>query len=540
MKKILLLLILLPTLAFGQRSGGMEMFRKFETFADVYRQLEMYYVDTLSADTVIRWAIDGMLSRVDPYTSYYPSSDDDELTQMTTGKYAGIGSVIRWHKGYKRACISEPYVGTPSEKAGLRAGDVLLSIDGTDLLNMPTADVTKRLRGEAGTTFTLRVKRGQDTLSMDITRQNIQIPVIPWSGVLDGNVGYIMLTQFASGCAGEVRRTLLRLIDEGATSLVFDLRDNPGGSLEEAIDIISLFVPKNSLVVSTKGKMPSSCREMRTKTTPVVDNKFPLAVLIDRGSASAAEIVSGTLQDMDRAVIVGTRSYGKGLVQSVHDVPDGALKITTSRYHIPSGRCIQAYDYRHLNPDGSVGVVPDSLTHVFRTQGGREVRDGGGIKPDVEIFGDSIPSILFDLIQSDELFDYLSVFESEHPTIAPAGEFRMSDDDYQSMVDYMVEKKFSYNKRSTELLKRLRAMAAAEGYESATKELIDQLEQKLNPEITADFAHHRKIIARFVAEDLVTRYYKRAGATRQRLASDEQYEKAASLLRSGEWKNILK
>ena len=539
MKKLFFALMLLPLSAYGQRSDG-ELQKQIDIFVNLYRTLDMFYVDTLAADTAVRWAIDGMLGKVDPFTVYYPNDDDEELMQITRGKYAGIGALIRWNRKHKRAQIAEPYEDTPSHKAGLRAGDILLSIDGRDIYNKMTAEVTKMLRGEAGTTFSVSVLRGKDTLDVSLTRRSIQLPVIPYSGLLPDSVGYISLTGFVEGTAVAMRRTVMSLMDMGMKSLVLDLRSNPGGSLEEASDILSLFLPKGSLVVSRKGKMPSACGDMFTRTQPIVPATLPVAVLVNSASASAAEIVSGTLQDMDRAVVVGQRTYGKGLVQSIRDMPEGgSLKITTSRYYIPSGRCIQAYDYRHLNPDGSVGTVPDSLTRVFRTAAGREVRDGGGIKPDVVVTPDSLPTLVFDIVESDVMFDFATDYAASHPIIARPGEFEISDEDYQAFVDYVVANDFKYNRRSDEVLKTLRQIARIEGYLESAQDEFDALERKLNPEPSVDLMRNRREIARYLADEIVTRYYYRSGSVRQMLVGDKDYDTAVGLLRDGSYKTIL-
>ena len=541
MRHITLLLALCLTTAASAQRNDNDLKKQINIFADLYRTLDMFYVDTLSADTAMRWAIDGMLEQVDPFTTYYPGDDDEELTQMTTGKYAGIGALIRWNRQHKRTQIAEPYRNTPSDKAGLKAGDIVLSIDGRDVYNKPTAEVTKQLRGEAGTTFQLRVLRGADTVEVSLTRRNIQLPVIPYAGIVSDSIGYISLNGFTEGSAVEVRRTLQHLMEQGMKSLVFDLRSNPGGSLEEAIDIVSLFVPKGSLVVRRKGKVASSCSDMCTTTHPIVPETLPMAVLVNSGSASAAEIVSGTLQDVDRAVIVGQRTYGKGLVQSIRELPGGGtLKITTSRYYIPSGRCIQAYDYRHLNPDGSVGTVPDSLTKVFHTAGGREVRDGGGIKPDVVVKPDSLPILIYDLAESDQLFDFVSEYVAQHPTIAPAGEFGVSDEDYNAFVQYVVSHDFKCNRRSNDILKGLREMAKLEGNLDDAAPEFEALEKKLNPDATTDLLRFRKEITRFLEEEIVTRYYYNEGAVRQMLVGDKDFGTASSLLRDGGYEKILK
>ncbi len=515
--------------------------RNLEIFNDIYKQLDLFYVDSLDADTVMQWCIEGMLQRVDPFTGYYPQNDD-ELRQMATGKYAGIGSIVRFHKKEDRVAISEPYWNSPSHKAGVKAGDVILSIDKTDVKGMPVDKVSNMLRGEAGTTFELKVKRqGEEKpLSFKITRETIKMPQLPYYGMLKSDVGYICLTGFADGASREVRQALIDLKNQGAKKLILDLRDNPGGALNEAVDISNLFIPKGKKVVYTKGKMASTNRDYYTATEPV-DTVMPMVVMVDGGSASSAEIVSGCLQDMDRAVVLGTRTFGKGLVQMIRDVPYGGnLKITTSRYYIPSGRCIQAYDYRHLNPDGSVGTVPDSLTKVFYTVSGREVRDGGGIKPDVEIRPDSLPTLVYDLVSSDAFFDYATCYATEHDSIAPPGEFALSDTEYAQFVEFVSASGFTYNRRSDNILKLFRDVAKREGYLDDVKGDLDALQAKLKTNLTVDLNRFREKIEPYICDELMRRYYYQKGCIRQMLVKDPCTDRALELLASPEtmWEKV--
>ena len=504
--------------------------RNLELFNDIYKQLDLFYVDSLNADTVIGWGIRAMLRQVDPFTDYYPD-DDEDLRQMATGKYAGIGSVIRFHKKEGRAVISEPYEGTPSQLAGVRAGDVILSIDGKDVEGMPTAKVSSMLRGEAGTTFELKVRRGSEEKSFLITRQMIQLPQVPYSGLLaDGQTGYIYLTGFTEGACREVREALDDLRRQGASRLIFDLRGNPGGAVNEAVDIAGLFLPKGKKVVYTKGKMTRTNREYYTPAEPI-DSVMPIAVLVDGGSASASEIVAGALQDFDRAVILGTRTYGKGLVQMIREVPyNGSLKLTTSRYYIPSGRCIQAYDYRHLNADGSAGTVPDSLTHAFLTAGGREVRDGGGIKPDIEVRPDSLPGMIYELVESDEFFDFATRFCQEHPTIAPAGQFKLTDGQYAAFADSMQASGFETGKPVKEVLRVLRDVIRREGYQEATQSELEALEKKLTYDVRDDLLRFRRDVEPYICDEIVGRYYYQRGAAQQQIQADPCVEKALQVL----------
>lgn len=544
MKKVYIYIImcLLPLALAAQKkeNSNSAISRNLELFNDIYKQLDLFYVDSLNADSVIGRGIRLMLQQIDPFTDYYPE-DDEDLRQMATGKYAGIGSVIRYHRKEQRAVISEPYEGTPSQLAGVKAGDVILSIDGKDVKGMLTPKVSSMLRGEAGTTFELKVRRGEEEKSFLITRQTIQLPQVPYFGMLsDGQTGYIYLTGFTDGACREVRNALDDVRQQGAKRLVLDLRGNPGGAVNEAVDIANLFLPKGKKVVYTRGKMKRTDREYYTATEPV-DSLMPLIVLVDGGSASSSEIVAGALQDFDRAVIMGAKTYGKGLIQMVREVPyRGSLKVTTSRYYIPSGRCIQAYDYRRLNPDGSVGTIPDSLTNVFHTAAGREVRDGGGIKPDVEIKPDSLPTMIYELVQSDEFFDYVTHFCRTHPTIAPVGEFRFSDEDYAAFVDSIQSSGFEAGKPAKQVLQVLRDVIKREGYQEATSAELDALEAKLAYDIRADLMRFRKEIEPFLCDELAHRYYFQKGGVQQQLVGDPCVERALQVLSSpDEYKKIL-
>ncbi len=506
--------------------------RNLEVFNEIYRILDTYYVDSLSADTVMEWGINAMLNRVDPYTTYYPQ-DDDELMEMAQGKYAGIGAVIRYHKGLKRVVISEPYENTPSMKAGLLPGDIIMTIGDKDIEGMPSDKVTNLLRGEAGTTFRLKIQRPGEKKqrTMTITRETISIPHLPYYGIMEGNIGYIMLTGFNEGDAQQMRAAVLDLKQQGAKSLILDLRDNPGGSLDESVDIANLFLPKGKKIVYTKGKMNSMNHEYYTRMEPV-DTVMPLAVLVDGGSASAAEILSGSLQDFDRAVIIGARTYGKGLVQNIRELPYGGnMKITTGRYYIPSGRCIQAYDYRHLNEDGSARTLPDSLTTLFHTRKGREVRDGGGIKPDILLTPDTLPTMVYDLAPSDALFDFCTKYVSEHPSFGQPGEAKLTDEEYDAFVQFIKEQNFTYNRRSDEVMKLLKDVAEREDYMEMIQSEYDALKAKLTTDVTSDMYRLRKHIERYLLDELVCRYYHRKGAIRQQLVGDKCMDKAFEILK---------
>lgn len=537
MKKSILTAVLCLTAAvspFAQKSGNhnFEISKSLEIFNDIYKQLDMFYVDTLEADTVIGWAIHSMLRQVDPFTVYYPEDDMSELKEMTTGKYAGVGSIIRYYKKEDRVMMVEPWEDSPATEAGVKAGDVILAIDDKDVKGMNVQQVSKLLRGDAGTVFALKVKRpgAEEPLTFRITRRNITMPSVPYYGMLDGGVGYVYFERFAENCSRDVRRAIIDLKEQGAHALVLDLRGNAGGPLVEAVEVANLFVPRGQKVVYTKGKLASVNSEHLTKKEPL-DTKIPVAVLVDGGTASSAEIVSGALQDLDRAVIVGTRTYGKGLVQMIREAPyHGSLKVTTSRYYIPSGRCIQAYDYRHLNPDGSAGTVPDSLTKVFKTAGGREVRDGGGINPDIVIAPDSLPSLIYDMADSEVLIEYVNKYVAAHPAIAPAGEFALSDGDYDEFVRMVSESGFTYKRRTEEMMKLLERTARFEGCYEDAKDEFKALAEKMEGDVSADMGRFKERIKKLIEIEIVTRYYFRKGAVRQQLKDDEDVKTALGIL----------
>lgn len=533
-------LVLVFGTAYAQRENhSSQVARNLDIFDEIYKALDLYYVDTIAADTAIQWAIDGMLMKVDPYTAYYPA-DDEELRQMSTGKYAGIGSIIRFSKKHDRVTISEPYRNTPSDKVGLRAGDILLAIDGKDVKGMLPAKVTTMLRGEAGTTFSLKFQRPGEKKprTVRITRTTIKTPAVPYYGMADKETGYIILTGFTDGAAREVRHALEQIKNQGGRKLIFDLRNNPGGAINEAVDIVNLFVGKGQKVVYTKGKQKIANHEYLTTTDPV-DSIMPVVVMVNQNSASASEIVSGSLQDMDRAVIIGNRTFGKGLVQAIRDVPyRGQMKLTTARYYIPSGRCIQAHQYNH---DGTVKTTPDSLTKVFYTRIGREVRDGGGIKPDITAEPDSLPTMVYDLVQSDVFFDWITGYRNKHAQIAEAGSIRLTDEEYADFCKYVTDEKFTYNRRSDNAIKYLKEIAQQEGYLEIAKAEMDSLEKKFEPNLEADLKRFKSKILPFIEAEIATRYYYQGGYVCQQLKSDKVYHEALKLIADEDrYRNILK
>ena len=523
-----LLLILVPGKAQEHRTGGFDITRGLETFADIYRQIDMYYVDTISADTALRWAIDGMLMEVDPFTNFIPLNQQDEFRATTSGRYAGIGAGIRAMKDSKRVVISEPYEGFPAARAGVKAGDIILSIDGKDVKGWKVDKVSENLRGEPGTKFELKVERpgARKPLSFKLVRENIKLPAVTWYDIIDPQkgLGYIYLSSVTDDCASEVRNAIMDLKQKGMKSLLLDLRDNPGGAISQAVEIVGMFVPKGSLVVSTKGKLPSTCYDYLTPDEPI-DTVMPLHVLVNGNSASAAEIISGAWQDLDRATVWGRRTYGKGLVQAVRDVPyHGKLKITTARYYIPSGRCIQAYDYRHRTADGAATTLPDSLTREFHTRAGRPVRDGGCILPDSLIALDTIPTMVTDLYYSDQFFDYITGYVQAHPTIATPDRFSLTDDEYTAFADAIAKTEFKYNGRSATMFAGVRQMARAEGLlDDEARALADSLEARLKrKDIRSDLLRHRSYVQPYLEEEIVNRYYHERGSMQLHIRDDKE------------------
>lgn len=536
-----LLLLALPMgmTAQGSDDHNFQVAKNLETFSAIYRDLDLMYVDTLEADEVVGNGINAMLRSLDPYTVYYPESKVKELRSMLTGKYAGIGSLIRYNQQIERVIIDEPYENMPAAEAGLKKGDIILSIDDSTMTDKDVSYVSNHLKGDPGTSFILKIKRPSTgkTMKMKLTRKTIQLPYLPYYGLLKDKVGYINLNSFTDQCAKDVRRAFIDLKKQGAKSLVFDLRNNGGGSVAEAVSIVNLFIPNNRLVLKMKGKLKRSNSEYKTTVEPL-DTLMPIAVLVNDNTASASEITSGCLQDYDRAVIVGTRTYGKGLVQASFDLPYNAqLKLTTSKYYIPSGRCIQALNYKHAR-GGYVEHVADSLTHLFHTAGGREVRDGGGIKPDVEVVPDSMPNIAYYLSSvrdSNELMlNYAVDYIAKHPTIAPAADFELTDADYDEFKSRVLASNFKYDRETERYLKDLVKLARFEGYYDDAKGEFEALQKKLSHNVAKDLDYNKDMIRHLLENDIVAAYYYQGGAIRNSLRYDKQLGEAIRLLQTPE------
>ena len=539
------MVLAMPAWAQKEKNHDFVVAKNMDVFTSIYKNLDMMYVDTLDADEVIGNGINAMLQSLDPYTEYYPESEVKELKNMLTGKYAGIGSVVRYNYQLGYTVISEPYEGMPAQEAGLKKGDIILSINDSTMKGKEVSYVSDRLRGEPGTSFILKVKRPSTgkVMKVKLTRRTIQMPFIPYYGLLDGGVGYINFNSFTDQCAKDVRRAFIDLKKQGAKKLVFDLRNNGGGSVSEAVSIVNMFLPKDKVVLTMKGKLQRANNEYRTTVEPI-DTLMPIVVLVSGNTASAAEILSGSLQDYDRAIILGTRTYGKGLVQATMDLPyNGQMKLTTSKYYIPSGRCVQALNYKHAK-GGYVEHVPDSLTKVFYTAGGREVRDGGGVKPDVEVKPDSLPNIAYYLAgarDSNELMlNYEVDYIAKHPTIAPAKDFALTDADYEEFKARVLKADFKYDRETEKYLKDLMKLARFEGYYDDAKPEFDALAKKLSHNVAKDLDYNKQYIKRLLENDIVAAYYYQGGAIRNSLRYDKQVKEAVRLLNTPEeYKKLL-
>ena len=542
-KTILISLLMLPLTVSAQTNHQLEVGKNLDIFNALYSNLDLFYVDTLNPKQTMTAAIDGMLRSLDPHTEYYPEEETKNLKMMLTGKYAGIGALVKYHTRLKHVVIDEPYEGMPAAEVGLKKGDIILSIDDSVMTDKQVSYVSSHLRGDAGTTFVLKVKRPSTGKEMKfkITRRNIKLPELPYWGMRPDSIGYINLNQFTEGCAKSVRRAFVELKQQGAKGLVFDLRGNGGGSEMEAVDIVNIWVPQEQIVVENRGKVRQANRVYKTRLEPV-DTVMPIVVLVNGETASASEITSGALQDLDRAVILGTRTYGKGLVQVPLDLPYNAnVKITTSHYYIPSGRCIQAVNYKRNGKER----IADSLTNVFYTRGGREVRDGGGIKPDVELKNDTMPNIAYylsagGLDSTEVLFDYVVDYIDHHPTIAPAKDFHLTDADWQAFRQRVIESGFSYDPVSQKQFDELVKTAKFEGYYDDAKEAFEALEKKLKHDVASDLDKHRETIQQILELDIISAYYFQGGSIEAGLYADKQLKEAERLLKTpAEYRKIL-
>jgi len=521
-----------------QETRDFRIAKNLDIFFSLYRELNTFYVDELNPDKLVKTGIDNMLKSLDPYTVYYPESESDEIAFMTTGKYGGIGSLIRG--GGEYVVISLVYKGFPADLAGVRAGDLIKKVDGFALKGADTETVSQKLKGNPGTTVMLTIERNGKEMEIPVKREKIEIPSVPYYGMIDNETGYIRFTNFTQNCSEDVRNALIKLKNEKATKIILDLRSNPGGLLTEAVNVVNLFVGPGNEIVSTKGKVKQFDESFKTSKA-AVDQNIPLAVIINRGSASASEIVAGAIQDLDRGVVVGQRSYGKGLVQITRPLSyNSQLKVTTAKYYIPSGRCIQALDFSNPNEDGSVGIIPDSLISEFRTRNGRVVRDGGGISPDVEALPSPLSQIAAELYQRNYFFDFATKYFWSHPAPESPMKFTISEEIYEDFRNYLVEREFNYSTITELSLNELISNAKREKYYELHKDLFTELQNELRHTLDNDLVTFRDEITELLADEIIGRYFYEEGSIQFSLGTDVQVKKAVEILKSAdEYKSIL-
>lgn len=506
--------------------------KNLDIFYTLFREMNMIYVDQTDPEKMIKTAIDAMLKKLDPYTVYIPESKMEDYKFMTTGQYGGIGAMIRKEGEY--VMVSEPYKNFPADKAGLRAGDLILKIDGKSIKGKTTQEMSEFLKGEPGSTFEMEIQRKGESepKTISLTREKVQIKSVPYSGMVNDSIGYFLLTSFTQNAYPEVKEAAKKLVKSGAKSFIFDLRGNGGGLLIQAVNIVNLFVEKGQEVVSTKGRVSQWDKSYKTKMVADYPN-IPMAVLVNSHSASASEIVSGSLQDLDRAVIIGTKTFGKGLVQTTRPLSYNAqLKVTTAKYYIPSGRCIQALDYSHRNEDGSVGKVPDSLMTEFTTKNNRSVFDGGGILPDIYLKPETLSNIAFNLMTKNLIFDYATEYRLKHDSIAPSATFKFSDSDYQEFKTWLNDKELEYESVSTHELDDLIQTAKAENYYNHSKTTFDELKKELANDKNKDLKTFKSQIIRLIEQEITTRYYYKSGSIDNMIRKDSSVIKAIHILSS--------
>jgi carboxyl-terminal processing protease len=505
--------------------------KNLDVFYNLYKQLDLFYVDSIKPEKTIRAGIDAMLGNLDPYTNYISEQEIDDFKFLTTGEYGGIGSMVSAHKG--NIYISEPYENMPAAKAGLKSGDLVLEIDGKSLKGKTISEASEMLKGQPNTTLKIKIQRGEKSKPQDITiiRQKIVISSVPYYGVVGSNTGYILITSFTDKTGGEVKNAFLDLKNnKKITSLIIDLRSNGGGIMEEAIKVINYFVPKGVEVVATKGKVKQWDRTYKTASEPI-DTEIPIAIMVNRGSASASEIVAGALQDLDRAVIIGERSFGKGLVQTTRPISfNGSLKVTTAKYYTPSGRCVQAIDYTHRNADGSVGSIADSLTHVFYTKNKRPVRDGGGVTPDIKIEDEKTPNIIYYLINDFIVFDFATQYASKHTTIPSVSDFAINDEEYKSFKEFVKSRNFVYDRQSEKALKELEDVTKFEGYYEGAEPEFKALKAKLTHDLDKSLTIFSNDIRDLLEAEIIKRYYYQKGEIAHSLMNDKDIKKATGIV----------
>lgn len=517
-----------------------EISKNLEIFTELYKELNIYYVDDTQPGKLMKTGIDAMLNSLDPYTQYIPESDMEDYRFMTTGQYGGVGALIK--RQNDRVYVSDPYEGYPAMKAGIWAGDEIIEVDGRRIAGMETDEVSKLLKGQAGSTVKVITQRqGMEPVTHTLTREEIKIPDVPYKGMIDhaNKVGYIKLNSFTQTAGQEVRNALKELKEQGAQKILFDLRGNGGGLLREAVNIVNLFVPKNELVVETRGRIPEWDKTYKTLSEPL-DATIPLVVLVDGQSASASEIVSGALQDLDRAVIVGDRTYGKGLVQQTRDLfYNSKLKVTVAKYYIPSGRCIQKLDYSHRDSTGKVEEVKEAAIAEFKTRNGRPVFDGRGILPDVEVVDPELAKVVGGLYAKDLFFDFATKYRITHPDIGPAEEFRITDGLYQEFVDFVKDKKFDYETETMDAFKKLEEVAKRERYFDHAKAQLEALHAELAPDRTEELTRFRTDIEEVLRNEIVGRYHFQTGRAKAALVTDPVVRSGLEVINSARYNEVL-
>jgi|UniRef100_UPI0040478314 carboxyl-terminal processing protease len=522
---VLILLFLGGLVAFQTKNDRLFAIAKsIDIFATLIRELDTYYVDQIDPERLLTVGVEAMLEELDPYTEYIPEEESDDFRMLTTGEYAGVGALIG-NRGAGNIVLM-PYTGFPAQNAGLRIGDLLLQVDTIEVQKKSTSEVSELLKGPANTGVTVMVKRGEDTLKYSLNRKKISLKNVPFYGKLDQKTGYIKLSDFTTNASAEVRNALVSLKAQGATQLILDLRDNPGGLINEAVEIVNLFIPKGKEVVKTIGKLQQVNYTYKTTKTPV-DKEIGVIVLINERSASAAEIVAGALQDYDRAVLLGQKSFGKGLVQTTLPLSFNAqIKVTTAKYYIPSGRCIQAIDYAKSRKDGSTGTVPDSLRKAFKTANGRIVLDGAGIEPDEKVTEKSYAPISYTLVAGNHIFDYATTFFYKNPTIASPSTFEVSEEVYADFKKFLVGKEYDYTTYTEKSVQDMEKFLAKESYFDEVKEQLELIKSKVNHSKENDLDTHKKEIKKILSEEIVSRYYFQEGMIEASLQGDPVIELA--------------
>ena len=509
------------------QSKGFKLGQWTEIHSGIVKELNRSYVDSLPIDRIMRAGIDAMLEELDPYTIYIPEEENEDLQMMISKTYGGIGAIIH-KKKEENVIINEPYAGSPAQKFGLQCGDEIIAIDGVPTKGLESKESSDRMKGKPGTTVVFKVKKvhSGDTLDIPVVRERIHFPDIEYAGMLDDTTGYILQTGFTENVSGEMKQKVLELKSKGMKRMVLDLRGNGGGLMGEAINIVSLFVPKGSLIVSSRGNTPDSIKEYHTTTEPI-DTKIPLIVLIDSGSASSSEIVAGALQDLDRATIMGKRSYGKGLVQSIRPLPyNGQMKVTTAKYYTPSGRCVQAIDYSNRNEDGSVGHIPDSLTKEFKTASGRIVRDGGGITPDIEIDAPAYSRLVYSLVLSGVIDQYAIDYARRHMSIPAVDEFYFGDEDFEDFIAFAKTQDFDYRSSAKTFYDKMKKELEEDGLADAMTDELKALEKALEMDKERFIRLKKSEIIPFIEEEIATRFWFQEAGVKVRLRYDEQLKNA--------------